>query len=286
MKMSSKKQKVTVKGALRAGFRAVFTPGGKYLLNKDMLRDYRKRPYLGRTKDCEELLYLVPVDFRHQAYYDLQNKRFLYSQELDLDSLEEIDLEKETEISRTYMDLFYRQEDFLQDVEKEYVTYLQKVKELEQHVVIFQLSSSVPFEDANGLFEGVYANQDERKKAVQGYLSDTKAIAQYHQKVNGFEDGVFMYGYRQAPESNEVYLLDEETIAFPILEHVTETDEPIYYVKEDHIRSLSSRGLKSVVDVHYFYEQLTDFYKRRMDLYQEAPENKAVVKRIGNHKKR
>lgn len=284
--MSSKKQKVTVKGALRAGFRAVFTPGGKYLLNKDMLRDYRKRPYLGRMKGCEELLYLVPVDFRHQAYYDLQNKRFLYSQELDLDSLEEIDLEKETEISRTYMDLFYRQVDFLQDIEKEYVTYLQKVKELEQHVVIFQLSSSVPFEDANGLFEGVYANQDERKKAVQGYLSDTKAIAQYHQKVNGFEDGVFMYGYRQAPESNEVYLLDEETIAFPILEHVTETDEPIYYVEEDSIRSLSSRGLKSVVDVTYFYEQLTEFYKRRMDLYQEAPENRIAVKRIGNHPKR
>lgn len=286
MKMSSKKQKVTVKGALRAGFRAVFTPGGKYLLNKDMLRDYRKRPYLGRTKECEELLYLVPVDFRHQAYYDLQNKRFLYSQELDLDSLEEIDLEKETEISRTYMDLFYRQVDFLQDIEKEYVTYLQKVKELEQHVVIFQLSSSIPFEDANGLFEEVYANQDERKKAVQGYLSDTKAIAQYHQKVNGFEDGVFMYGYRQAPESNEVYLLDEETIAFPILEHVTETDEPIYYVEEDSIRSLSSRGLKSVVDVTYFYEQLTEFYKRRMDLYQEAPENRIAVKRIGNHPKR
>lgn len=286
MKMSSKKQKVTVKGALRAGFRAVFTPGGKYLLNKDMLRDYRKRPYLGRTKECEELLYLVPVDFRHQAYYDLQNKRFLYSQELDLDSLEEIDLEKETAISRTYMDLFYRQEDFLQDIEREYVTYLQKVKELEQHVVIFQLSSNIPFEDANGLFEGVYANQDERKNAVQGYLSDTKAIAQYHQKVNGFEDGVFMYGYRQAPESNEVYLLDEETIAFPILEHVTETDEPIYYVEEDSIRSLSSRGLKSVVDVTYFYEQLTEFYKRRMDLYQEAPENRIAVKRIGNHPKR
>lgn len=284
--MSSKKQKVTVKGALRAGFRAVFTPGGKYLLNKDMLRDYRKRPYLGRTKECEELLYLVPVDFRHQAYYDLQNKRFLYSQELDLDSLEEIDLEKETAISRTYMDLFYRQEDFLQDIEREYVTYLQKVKELEQHVVIFQLSSNIPFEDANGLFEGVYANQDERKNAVQGYLSDTKAIAQYHQKVNGFEDGVFMYGYRQAPESNEVYLLDEETIAFPILEHVTETDEPIYYVEEDSIRSLSSRGLKSVVDVTYFYEQLTEFYKRRMDLYQEAPENRIAVKRIGNHPKR
>lgn len=160
------------------------------------------------------------------------------------------------------------------------------MKELEQHVVIFQLSSSIPFEDANGLFEEVYANQDERKKAVQGYLSDTKAIAQYHQKVNGTDHGIFMYGYRQSPNSREVYLLDGEAIAFPILEQVSDNFEPIYYVKEDHIRSLSSRGLKSVVDVHYFYEQLTDFYKRRMDLYQEAPENKAVVKRIGNHKKR
>ena len=286
MKMSSKKQKVTVKGALRAGFRAVFTPGGKYLLNKDMLRDYRKRPYLGRTKDCEELLYLVPVDFRHQAYYDLQNKRFLYSQELDLDSLEEIDLEKETEISRTYMDLFYRQEDFLQDIEKEYVTYLQKVKELEQHVVVFQLSSNVSIEDANGLFERGYANQEEKKEAFDSYLEYTKAIAQYHRKINGTDHGIFMYGYRQSPNSREVYLLDGEAIAFPILEQVSDNFEPIYYVKEDHIRSLSSRGLKSVVDVHYFYEQLTDFYKRRMDLYQEAPENKAVVKRIENHKKR
>ena len=53
------------------------------------------------------------------------------------------------------------------------------------------------------------------------------------------------------------------------------------------MKPLNKNGLKSPVDVNYFYQQLIAFYTSKIDVYQSSHENRETVKKLSmkkNHK--
>lgn len=274
--------------ALKEGLLSAFSFGSRDI-NLEMLRESNKTPYVYTMKNGEDI-FLVAVDKAKQVYYDVSHQCFIPAIEFSTSGLRKLNLDVPSEEVIEYMNLFFAQYDLLDHLERKYVEYLQKVKELLKHVVIFQVQSNVMFEDVNERVCELIDNEKSRDTYLQEYLKRTKQILEYRKKLVGTiekqEIGTIVYGYQPEPNSNVIYLLDKQSISFPVMSSTEEKtyDLPEYYAVKDSIKPLNQNGLKSIIDVDYFYQQLMEFYSRKLDVYQSANENVETVKRLTKKK--
>lgn len=279
------------KSGIKEGLLAIFL-GNKNYINLEMMREAKKTVYTGYLNDdSNDLVFIIPVDHQNEVYYDVTHQSFVLANEIQMDRLNKLDLNKQTSNVLKYMNLYFSQYDFINDIERKYVEYLQKVKEILKHVVVFQTHSNVVFEDVNQRYCDLIADDEQRNMYIDDYLQKTKYILSYRHKLVGFNEqqeiGTMLYGYRTDPDSLYVYLLNHNTMCFPVAsyEQMKENPFPEYYALKDTIKPLSQLGLKSVVDVDYFYEQLMNFYTAKVDIYQSSKENQETLKRLTKKRK-
>ena len=277
--------------ALKEGIISAFSFGSRDI-NLEMVRESRKKPYV-YTKHNGETIFLLAVDHRQQVYYDVNHQWFIPAEDLETERIKKLNLNVPSEELNQYVNLFFTQYDFINELEKKYVEYLQKVKELLKHVVVFQVQANVMLEDANGRISTIIDEEETQKEYLEEYLNTTKKILDYRKKLVGTtekqEIGTLVYGYQTEPNSEFVYLLDEHSVRFPVesIQNIRNYNLPEYYAIQESMKPLNKNGLKSPVDVNYFYQQLIAFYTNKIDVYQSSHENRETVKKLSmkkNHK--
>lgn len=277
--------------ALKEGIISAFSFGSRDI-NLEMVRESRKKPYV-YTKHNGETIFLLAVDHRQQVYYDVNHQRFIPAEDLETERIKKLNLNVPSEELNQYVNLYFTQYDFINELEKKYVEYLQKVKELLKHVVVFQVQANVMLEDANGRINTIIDEEETQQEYLEEYLNTTKKILDYRKKLVGTtekqEIGTLVYGYQTEPNSEFVYLLDEHSVRFPVesIQNIRNYNLPEYYAIQESMKPLNKNGLKSPVDVNYFYQQLIAFYTSKIDVYQSSHENRETVKKLSmkkNHK--
>ena len=277
--------------ALKEGIISAFSFGSRDI-NLEMVRESRKKPYV-YTKHNGETIFLLAVDHRQQVYYDVNHQWFIPAEDLETERIKKLNLNVPSEELNQYVNLFFTQYDFINELEKKYVEYLQKVKELLKHVVVFQVQANVMLEDANGRINTIIDEEETQQEYLEEYLNTTKKILDYRKKLVGTtekqEIGTLVYGYQTEPNSEFVYLLDEHSVRFPVesIQNIRNYNLPEYYAIQESMKTLNKKGLKSPVDVNYFYQQLIAFYTSKIDVYQSSHENRETVKKLSmkkNHK--
>ena len=277
--------------ALKEGIISAFSFGSRDI-NLEMVRESRKKPYV-YTKHNGETIFLLAVDHRQQVYYDVNHQWFIPAEDLETERIKKLNLNVPSEELNQYVNLFFTQYDFINELEKKYVEYLQKVKELLKHVVVFQVQANVMLEDANGRINTIIDEEETQQEYLEEYLNTTKKILDYRKKLVGTtekqEIGTLVYGYQTEPNSEFVYLLDEHSVRFPVesIQNIRNYNLPEYYAIQESMKTLNKKGLKSPVDVNYFYQQLIAFYTSKIDVYQSSYENRETVKKLSmkkNHK--
>ena len=277
--------------ALKEGIISAFSFGSRDI-NLEMVRESRKKPYV-YTKHNGETIFLLAVDHRQQVYYDVNHQWFIPAEDLETERIKKLNLNVPSEELNQYVNLFFTQYDFINELEKKYVEYLQKVKELLKHVVVFQVQANVMLEDANGRISTIIDEEETQQEYLEEYLNTTKKILDYRKKLVGTtekqEIGTLVYGYQTEPDSEFVYLLDEHSVRFPVesIQNIRNYNLPEYYAIQESMKTLNKKGLKSPVDVNYFYQQLIAFYTSKIDVYQSSHENRETVKKLSmkkNHK--
>ena len=277
--------------ALKEGIISAFSFGSRDI-NLEMVRESRKKPYV-YTKHNGETIFLLAVDHRQQVYYDVNHQWFIPAEDLETERIKKLNLNVPSEELNQYVNLFFTQYDFINELEKKYVEYLQKVKELLKHVVVFQVQANVMLEDANGRINTIIDEEETQQEYLEEYLNTTKKILDYRKKLVGTtekqEIGTLVYGYQTEPNSEFVYLLDEHSVRFPVesIQNIRNYNLPEYYAIQESMKPLNKNGLKSPVDVNYFYQQLIAFYTSKIDVYQSSHENRETVKKLSmkkNHK--
>lgn len=277
--------------ALKEGIISAFSFGSRDI-NLEMVRESRKKPYV-YTKHNGETIFLLAVDHRQQVYYDVNHQWFIPAEDLETERIKKLNLNVPSEELNQYVNLYFTQYDFINELEKKYVEYLQKVKELLKHVVVFQVQANVMLEDANGRISTIIDEEETQKEYLEEYLNTTKKILDYRKKLVGTtekqEIGTLVYGYQTEPNSEFVYLLDEHSVRFPVesIQNIRNYNLPEYYAIQESMKPLNKNGLKSPVDVNYFYQQLIAFYTSKIDVYQSSHENRETVKKLSmkkNHK--
>ena len=277
--------------ALKEGIISAFSFGSRDI-NLEMVRESRKKPYV-YTKHNGETIFLLAVDHRQQVYYDVNHQWFIPAEDLETERIKKLNLNVPSEELNQYVNLFFTQYDFINELEKKYVEYLQKVKELLKHVVVFQVQANVMLEDANGRISTIIDEEETQQEYLEEYLNTTKKILDYRKKLVGTtekqEIGTLVYGYQTEPNSEFVYLLDEHSVRFPVesIQNIRNYNLPEYYAIQESMKPLNKNGLKSPVDVNYFYQQLIAFYTSKIDVYQSSHENRETVKKLSmkkNHK--
>lgn len=277
--------------ALKEAIISAFSFGSRDI-NLEMVRESRKKPYV-YTKHNGETIFLLAVDHRQQVYYDVNHQWFIPAEDLETERIKKLNLNVPSEELNQYVNLFFTQYDFINELEKKYVEYLQKVKELLKHVVVFQVQANVMLEDANGRISTIIDEEETQQEYLEEYLNTTKKILDYRKKLVGTtekqEIGTLVYGYQTEPNSEFVYLLDEYSVRFPVesIQNIRNYNLPEYYAIQESMKPLNKNGLKSPVDVNYFYQQLIAFYTSKIDVYQSSHENRETVKKLSmkkNHK--
>ena len=277
--------------ALKEGIISAFSFGSRDI-NLEMVRESRKKPYV-YTKHNGETIFLLAVDHRQQVYYDVNHQWFIPAEDLETERIKKLNLNVPSEELNQYVNLYFTQYDFINELEKKYVEYLQKVKELLKHVVVFQVQANVMLEDANGRINTIIDEEETQQEYLEEYLNTTKKILDYRKKLVGTtekqEIGTLVYGYQTEPNSEFVYLLDEHSVRFPVesIQNIRNYNLPEYYAIQESMKPLNKKGLKSPVDVNYFYQQLIAFYTNKIDVYQSSHENRETVKKLSmkkNHK--
>lgn len=277
--------------ALKEGIISAFSFGSRDI-NLEMVRESRKKPYV-YTKHNGETIFLLAVDHRQQVYYDVNHQWFIPAEDLETERIKKLNLNVPSEELNQYVNLFFTQYDFINELEKKYVEYLQKVKELLKHVVVFQVQANVMLEDANGRISTIIDEEETQQEYLEEYLNTTKKVLDYRKKLVGTtekqEIGTLVYGYQIEPNSEFVYLLDEHSVRFPVesIQNIRNYNLPEYYAIQESMKTLNKKGLKSPVDVNYFYQQLIAFYTNKIDVYQSSHENRETVKKLSmkkNHK--
>lgn len=277
--------------ALKEGIISAFSFGSRDI-NLEMVRESRKKPYV-YTKHNGETIFLLAVDHRQQVYYDVNHQWFIPAEDLETERIKKLNLNVPSEELNQYVNLYFTQYDFINELEKKYVEYLQKVKELLKHVVVFQVQANVMLEDANGRINTIIDEEETQQEYLEEYLNTTKKILDYRKKLVGTtekqEIGTLVYGYQIEPNSEFVYLLDEHSVRFPVesIQNIRNYNLPEYYAIQESMKPLNKNGLKSPVDVNYFYQQLIAFYTSKIDVYQSSHENRETVKKLSmkkNHK--
>lgn len=277
--------------ALKEGIISAFSFGSRDI-NLEMVRESRKKPYV-YTKHNGETIFLLAVDHRQQVYYDVNHQWFIPAEDLETERIKKLNLNVPSEELNQYVNLYFTQYDFINELEKKYVEYLQKVKELLKHVVVFQVQANVMLEDANGRINTIIDEEETQQEYLEEYLNTTKKILDYRKKLVGTtekqEIGTLVYGYQTEPNSEFVYLLDEHSVCFPVesIQNIRNYNLPEYYAIQESMKPLNKNGLKSPVDVNYFYQQLIAFYTSKIDVYQSSHENRETVKKLSmkkNHK--
>lgn len=277
--------------ALKEGIISAFSFGSRDI-NLEMVRESRKKPYV-YTKHNGETIFLLAVDHRQQVYYDVNHQWFIPAEDLETERIKKLNLNVPSEELNQYVNLYFTQYDFINELEKKYVEYLQKVKELLKHVVVFQVQANVMLEDANGRISTIIDEEETQQEYLEEYLNTTKKILDYRKKLVGTtekqEIGTLVYGYQTEPNSEFVYLLDEHSVRFPVesIQNIRNYNLPEYYAIQESMKPLNKNGLKSPVDVNYFYQQLIAFYTSKIDVYQSSHENRETVKKLSmkkNHK--
>ena len=277
--------------ALKEGIISAFSFGSRDI-NLEMVRESRKKPYV-YTKHNGETIFLLAVDHRQQVYYDVNHQWFIPAEDLETERIKKLNLNVPSEELNQYVNLYFTQYDFINELEKKYVEYLQKVKELLKHVVVFQVQANVMLEDANGRISTIIDEEETQQEYLEEYLNTTKKILDYRKKLVGTtekqEIGTLVYGYQTEPNSEFVYLLDEHSVRFPVesIQNIRNYNLPEYYAIQESMKPLNKNGLKSPVDVNYFYRQLIAFYTSKIDVYQSSHENRETVKKLSmkkNHK--
>lgn len=277
--------------ALKEGIISAFSFGSRDI-NLEMVRESRKKPYV-YTKHNGETIFLLAVDHRQQVYYDVNHQWFIPAEDLETERIKKLNLNVPSEELNQYVNLYFTQYDFINELEKKYVEYLQKVKELLKHVVVFQVQANVMLEDANGRINTIIDEEETQQEYLEEYLNTTKKILDYRKKLVGTtekqEIGTLVYGYQTEPDSEFVYLLDEHSVRFPVesIQNIRNYNLPEYYAIQESMKTLNKKGLKSPVDVNYFYQQLIAFYTSKIDVYQSSHENRETVKKLSmkkNHK--
>lgn len=277
--------------ALKEGIISAFSFGSRDI-NLEMVRESRKKPYV-YTKHNGETIFLLAVDHRQQVYYDVNHQWFIPAEDLETERIKKLNLNVPSEELNQYVNLYFTQYDFINELEKKYVEYLQKVKELLKHVVVFQVQANVMLEDANGRINTIIDEEETQQEYLEEYLNTTKKILDYRKKLVGTtekqEIGTLVYGYQTEPNSEFVYLLDEHSVRFPVesIQNIRNYNLPEYYAIQESMKPLNKNGLKSPVDVNYFYQQLIAFYTSKIDVYQSSHENRETVKKLSmkkNHK--
>lgn len=277
--------------ALKEGIISAFSFGSRDI-NLEMVRESRKKPYV-YTKHNGETIFLLAVDHRQQVYYDVNHQWFIPAEDLETERIKKLNLNVPSEELNQYVNLYFTQYDFINELEKKYVEYLQKVKELLKHVVVFQVQANVMLEDANGRINTIIDEEETQQEYLEEYLNTTKKILDYRKKLVGTtekqEIGTLVYGYQTEPNSEFVYLLDEHSVRFPVesIQNIRNYNLPEYYAIQESMKPLNKNGLKSPVDVNYFYQQLIAFYTSKIDVYQSSYENRETVKKLSmkkNHK--
>lgn len=277
--------------ALKEGIISAFSFGSRDI-NLEMVRESRKKPYV-YTKHNGETIFLLAVDHRQQVYYDVNHQWFIPAEDLETERIKKLNLNVPSEELNQYVNLYFTQYDFINELEKKYVEYLQKVKELLKHVVVFQVQANVMLEDANGRINTIIDEEETQQEYLEEYLNTTKKILDYRKKLVGTtekqEIGTLVYGYQTEPNSEFVYLLDEHSVRFPVesIQNIRNYNLPEYYAIQESMKPLNKNGLKSPVDVNYFYQQLITFYTSKIDVYQSSHENRETVKKLSmkkNHK--
>ena len=158
--------------ALKEGILSAFSFGAKDI-NLEMLRESNKNVYV-YAKQNGEPIFLVAVDHSNQVYYDVNHQYFVPAEDLETDRIRKLDLNKPSDELNQYMNLFFSQYDFINQLERKYVEYLQKVKELLKHVVVFQVQSNVMMEDANDRISSMIEDEDMQRGYLEDYLQKTK----------------------------------------------------------------------------------------------------------------
>ena len=277
--------------ALKEGIISAFSFGSRDI-NLEMVRESRKKPYV-YTKHNGETIFLLAVDHRQQVYYDVNHQWFIPAEDLETERIKKLNLNVPSEELNQYVNLYFTQYDFINELEKKYVEYLQKVKELLKHVIVFQVQANVMLEDANGRINTIIDEEETQQEYLEEYLNTTKKILDYRKKLVGTtekqEIGTLVYGYQTEPNSEFVYLLDEHSVRFPVesIQNIRNYNLPEYYAIQESMKPLNKNGLKSPVDVNYFYQQLIAFYTSKIDVYQSSHENRETVKKLSmkkNHK--
>ena len=277
--------------ALKEAIISAFSFGSRDI-NLEMVRESRKKPYV-YTKHNGETIFLLAVDHRQQVYYDVNHQWFIPAEDLETERIKKLNLNVPSEELNQYVNLYFTQYDFINELEKKYVEYLQKVKELLKHVVVFQVQANVMLEDANGRISTIIDEEETQQEYLEEYLNTTKKILDYRKKLVGTtekqEIGTLVYGYQTEPNSEFVYLLDEHSVRFPVesIQNIRNYNLPEYYAIQESMKPLNKNGLKSPVDVNYFYQQLIAFYTSKIDVYQSSHENRETVKKLSmkkNHK--
>jgi hypothetical protein len=277
--------------ALKEAIISAFSFGSRDI-NLEMVRESRKKPYV-YTKHNGETIFLLAVDHRQQVYYDVNHQWFIPAEDLETERIKKLNLNVPSEELNQYVNLYFTQYDFINELEKKYVEYLQKVKELLKHVVVFQVQANVMLEDANGRINTIIDEEETQQEYLEEYLNTTKKILDYRKKLVGTtekqEIGTLVYGYQTEPNSEFVYLLDEHSVCFPVesIQNIRNYNLPEYYAIQESMKPLNKNGLKSPVDVNYFYQQLIAFYTSKIDVYQSSHENRETVKKLSmkkNHK--
>ena len=277
--------------ALKEAIISAFSFGSRDI-NLEMVRESRKKPYV-YTKHNGETIFLLAVDHRQQVYYDVNHQWFIPAEDLETERIKKLNLNVPSEELNQYVNLYFTQYDFINELEKKYVEYLQKVKELLKHVVVFQVQANVMLEDANGRINTIIDEEETQQEYLEEYLNTTKKILDYRKKLVGTtekqEIGTLVYGYQTEPNSEFVYLLDEHSVRFPVesIQNIRNYNLPEYYAIQESMKPLNKNGLKSPVDVNYFYQQLIAFYTSKIDVYQSSHENRETVKKLSmkkNHK--
>lgn len=275
--------------ALKEGIISAFSFGSRDI-NLEMVRESRKKPYV-YTKHNGETIFLLAVDHRQQVYYDVNHQWFIPAEDLETERIKKLNLNVPSEELNQYVNLYFTQYDFINELEKKYVEYLQKVKELLKHVVVFQVQANVMLEDANGRINTIIDEEETQQEYLEEYLNTTKKILDYRKKLVGTtekqEIGTLVYGYQTEPNSEFVYLLDEHSVRFPVesIQNIRNYNLPEYYAIQESMKPLNKNGLKSPVDVNYFYQQLIAFYTSKIDVYQSSHENRETVKKLSMKKK-
>ena len=277
--------------ALKEGIISAFSFGSRDI-NLEMVRESRKKPYV-YTKHNGETIFLLAVGHRQQVYYDVNHQWFIPAEDLETERIKKLNLNVPSEELNQYVNLYFTQYDFINELEKKYVEYLQKVKELLKHVVVFQVQANVMLEDANGRINTIIDEEETQQEYLEEYLNTTKKILDYRKKLVGTtekqEIGTLVYGYQTEPNSEFVYLLDEHSVRFPVesIQNIRNYNLPEYYEIKESMKPLNKKRLKSPVDVNYFYQQLIAFYTSKIDVYQSSHENRETVKKLSmkkNHK--